>query len=128
MADARAVQPRPVELLAGIDLAQWRHIGMRQHVTRRDAVARHDVPREGDHRLHLFRREMRVTQRMAGIVDLDADGARIAVGLAFPARLPGMPGAHLFAHHLGDHALLVHQIVARHARSGLHSQAKRPLR
>src|SRR6185503_17046860 len=38
-ADPRGGQARPGELLAGIDLPLWRHVGMAEHAPRRNGVA-----------------------------------------------------------------------------------------
>jgi hypothetical protein len=53
MADAVGMQKTPVKLLAGINLAARRHIGMGQNVLGQNAVPRDDVPAQCRDRLHL---------------------------------------------------------------------------
>ena len=75
-------------------------------------MAAQNVAAKRLHRLHLRIGKFEVAELVAGIVDLDADRAGIEVGLAGPQALPGMPGALVLAHHLGDAPLLVDEIVA----------------
>ena len=84
VADAVAVKERPVELLARIDLAAGGDVRMGEHMGWRNGVAREDVGAEGDDRLHLAVRKGAVAQIVPGILDLDADRARVGVGLALP--------------------------------------------
>ena len=77
-----------------------------------DSVARHYILAELNHRAHLRLRKIGIAQRMAGIVDFDADRARIGVGLARPHGSARMPGAHLLANHLRDEAQFIDQVVA----------------
>ena len=48
------------------------------------------------------------------IDDLDADRARIDIGLAGPGRHAGVPGAPLLRHALHDAAVLEHHVMRRH--------------
>ena len=105
-------QPRPVELLAGIDLAERGDVGMREHVLGGDAMPSHDVGCERDHRPHLRLGEIRIAARWPDILDLDADRAIVDVALAPPIGDAGVPGAHLFRHHAGDRAVVVDDVVA----------------
>src|SRR4051794_23697945 len=52
---------------------------------------------------------------MAGIGDLDADGARVHVVLAAPERSPGVPGPTLLGHERNDASVGVDEVVRRHA-------------
>ena len=58
VADARLVQPRPGEALAGILLAAGRDVGVTEHAFRRDRPARGDVPAQPDHA-----RDLRLPER-----------------------------------------------------------------
>jgi len=84
VADAEAVQHLPGEFLPGIVLAGRRDVGMGEHPVGRDGVAAEDVLTQRRHRLDLDGGEGRVAEIMAGIGDLDADGARVDVGGAGP--------------------------------------------
>ena len=70
-----------------------------------------DGKRQCGTRRHLHVGKVAIAILVAGVLDLDADGAGIGVGLALPARHARMPGAAFLAHHLGDHAALVDEIV-----------------
>ena len=59
MTDAGLRKLTPRELLAGIDLAARRDIGMGKHAMRRDAVAVDDAPAEADDRIDLPAAESR---------------------------------------------------------------------
>ena len=62
----------------------------------RDRAALSDVAAERSDRLHLLRWKVRVAVLVAGVLDLDADGGRIDVGLARPVRRAGVPRAQAF--------------------------------
>jgi hypothetical protein len=72
-----------------------------------------DVARQQDHRRDLRLGEIGIAEVVAGIDDLDADGARVDVALPFPGRDPGMPGAPQLRHALNRAAILEHHIVRR---------------
>ena len=61
-------------------------------------------------------RKIRIAEIMPGIDDLDADRARVDVGVAAPDRYAGMPGAIGLLHELNDRAVLHHEIMRRHPR------------
>jgi hypothetical protein len=92
VADSRFMKGLPREELARVDLAEWGDVGMGENVLRRDDVAEQDVAAEGDDPVDLPVGESPVAEFVARIDDLDADGARIDVGLAGPVRLAGVPG------------------------------------
>ena len=112
MSDAGTRQPRPAELLAGIDLAARGHVGVGEHMVRRDAVAADDVEAERFDRRHLRLGEIGIAAVMPKIVDLDPDGAGIDVRAALPMGDARVPGAGCLGHHLGDGAIFAHHVMA----------------
>ena len=58
-----------------------------------------------DRRRDLPRRKIGIAEIVAGIADLDADGARVDVGVACPDRHAGVPGALRLRHELDDRAV-----------------------
>ena len=112
-ANPRLRQPPPVELLSGIAFALWRHVGMAQYAFGRNFfVTRENIETQSFHGIHLGGREFGVVEFVAGVVNLDADGAGVDIVLARPMGVARVPGAHVFGHHLRDAPLFVHQIVA----------------
>src|SRR5581483_11603898 len=99
MPDAMAREPRPIELLARIDLAARRNIGMRKHPLRANGPAPDNVACQSLDSAHLRLGEIGIAQLVTGIVDLDADGARVDVRGAAPVRDTRVPGPHLLCHH-----------------------------
>jgi hypothetical protein len=73
VASARLREPRPIELLAGIDLAPGRHVGMREDPLRRNSAPRSYVAAQRGDGLHLRRREIGIAVLVAGVLNLDAD-------------------------------------------------------
>src|SRR5690606_34273505 len=63
------------------------------------------------YRYDLTSRERRKICKWPAIDHLDADGIGVDVAHAFPRSLAGVPCAVGFAHHLGDAAILVNQVV-----------------
>src|SRR5450830_956618 len=94
MADAGFAQQLPGKLLARILLARRRHVGMSEDpVSGNRAAAGDDRFAERDHRRDLPQRKITIAEFVPRIDDLDADRARIDIGLAGPGRYAGMPGA-----------------------------------
>ena len=91
---------------------------MRQHPRRRNGVARLDAAAQSGHRRDLAFWKIGIAVIVAGIGDLDADRARINVGLARPEGSAGMPGAASFLHQLEDAAVLEHKVMRRHFARG----------
>jgi hypothetical protein len=87
---------------------------MSEDAIRRDGVALQDIDAERLDGLHLDIRKVWIVEVVAGIMDLDADGARIEIRLSGPKALPGMPCPHVFRDELRHDAVRVDQIVARH--------------
>jgi hypothetical protein len=83
-----------------------------QHAICRDAVAADNVGRKPLRRAHLGLGKIQIAQLMARIVDLNADGARVEVGLAGPMRHARVPGAHAFGNHLRYAAVAADHVVA----------------
>ncbi len=113
VADAFLREPAPVELLARIDLAPWRDVGVGEDALRPDAAALSDVAAERRDGLHLLQRKVGIAAVVAGVVDLDADRGRVDVALAGPVRGARVPGALRLRHHLRDDAGLVDDVVGR---------------
>src|SRR5690606_24497921 len=111
MADAGFGELPPGKLLAGVELAAWRDIGMGKHALRWNVVAGDDSATEPDDRCDLPAGKTPIAELVPGIDDLDADGVRIDVGDASPRTLAGVPGAVAFAHHLHDAAVLMNKIM-----------------
>ncbi len=63
-------------------------------------------------RRHLRLGERAVAELVARIDDLDADRARVDIGLAAPGRDTGMPGTPLLGHQAEDPAILLHHVVS----------------
>src|SRR5579871_2216106 len=105
------VQPLPRELLAGIELALRRYVGMRQHAVGPDPMALHDVAAQRNDSGDLRLRKIRISVTVARIGDLDADAARIDVAHTFPRRLTCMPGALRLRHKLENVAVLLHDVM-----------------
>jgi hypothetical protein len=57
---------------------------MGEDTIRRDHVTREEIAAKRDHGLDLRVREVRISEVMSGIGDLDTDRARIDVGLTGP--------------------------------------------
>ncbi len=75
-------------------------------------MARKDAARQIHQRRDLRLRKRLIAKFMAGIDQLDADGARVDVGLARPPRQPGMPGAQRLRH-MGIHTSIAPDGVMR---------------
>ena len=114
--DAGARKPLPIEPLAGVALAPRRDVGMRQHPLRWNGPAAQDVETQRLHRAHLRVGKFAIAELVARIVDLDADGARIEVGLTRPIALARVPGALALRHHLGDAPLFIDEVMGRDLR------------
>jgi len=78
---------RPILLARGCD------VGVRDHPVGRNPVTREDAAAERGHCGDLATWKFRVAVVVSGIGDLDADRARVEIGLARPRRFAGVPGA-----------------------------------
>jgi hypothetical protein len=87
---------------------------MREHAVGADVMALDDVAAQRDHGIDLGVRKIGIAEAVAAVADLDADRARIDVGLVFPARDAGVPGPARLWHELPDLAALVDDVMARH--------------
>src|SRR5579863_9782267 len=92
-ADAGAPQYVPRKILARIDLARRRDVGMGKHALWLDRVAGADVVDQRDDRGDLRFGERRRAAVMSRIDDFDSNRSRIEVGVPLPGADPGMPGA-----------------------------------
>jgi hypothetical protein len=114
MADAGGGEKRPGKALAGIELSPGRHVGMAEHAVGLYWMAPQNVAAEGAQRLDLRGGEIGEAAGMAGIGELDADGAGIDVGVAGPGGRAGVPGAALLRHERQDAAVRMDEIMRRH--------------
>lgn len=87
----------PVEAGAGVDLAAGGHVGMADHAARADLPAGHDLTQQAGQPVHLAQGKGAV----AGIGDLDPDGAGIDVIAPLPGPRTRVPGPAI----LGDQGL-----------------------
>lgn len=112
MTYARVMQLSPRKVLARIELAARRYIRMAKHALRRDHMSFQDGSRQVDDRSDLVWRIGWQIARVARIDDLDTDGTRIDVGLAFPVTPARVPGTQRFRHQLYNPAIFMNNIVA----------------
>src|SRR5262245_4824405 len=82
--DAGIVQRLPGKFLARILLARGRDVGVGEHAVRWNAVAREDAAAERRHGCDLTAWEIRIAVVVSRVDDLDADRARVEIGLARP--------------------------------------------
>src|SRR5580704_1265177 len=99
---------------------------MAKHAGGRDRVAGENAAAKGRYRRDLALWKIAVNEVVAGIGDLDADRAGIDIGVAGPARYPGVPGALALRHHLNDTAIFEDEIVRRHLARGSTQMLQRP--
>src|SRR5690606_15248870 len=83
----------PGKQLAGIDLARRGDVRMTDDIGPGDVVAANDVVEQRDERLDLRFGELAVAERVARVVELDADARRVHVPVTAPVARAGMPGA-----------------------------------
>ncbi len=72
-------------------------------------------------------REVPVAELVAGIDQLDADGAGVDVPLAGPAGHAGVPGAPVLGHQLEDPTVLLDHVVGAHLGGGVAETLQRRL-
>src|SRR5204863_7097138 len=101
---------RPGKLFARIFLAAWRDIRVCKHPLPRDMASPDDVAAERDDGIDLRVGKIAIAEFVPRVDDLDADGARIDVGRAFPRSGASVPGALRFRHHLDDATVLIDEI------------------
>jgi hypothetical protein len=111
--DAFARQPLPGKVFARILLACRRHVGMGEHTGSGDRAPDDDVAGQRDDRGNLRFRIGRQPAGMAGMSDLDADGAGVDVAHARPGSGARVPGPVGLRHHLHDASVLEHEVMGR---------------
>src|SRR5262249_13936611 len=111
MADTRLVELAPGKFLARILLAARRHVGMREHAVRSDAMPGGDIAAEHNHLANLRLGKVRIAELVPRIGDLDADRARVDVLLALPGGNSCMPRAPRLRHALDNAAILPDEIM-----------------
>ena len=92
-----------------------------------DRVAREDIVTEQDQGLDLRFGKIAIAELVAGIGDLDADRARVDVGLARPEGFAGVPGALAFVDQPERAPVLEDEIVRRDGGARIAQPAKRLL-
>ena len=121
-------QQTPVEQFPRILLPGGGDVGMANDIGGRDAVPRHNVLHQQQHRLHLRLGEGPVPELMPGIDDLDADAGGVDVADPAPVGQAGVPGPHLLRHHADHSSVLGHQIMGGNLRSRIGQPFKRCIR
>src|SRR5688572_12914679 len=119
MPDSSSGKLGPVELLAGIDLAAGSNVRVGYHAFRPYTAAHDDIAAQRSYRAHLLRRKFRISVLVAGILDLDTDGAGVDVRLTRPVRGTSMPSPRILGHHLRNPPGFVDNVVARHVAHGI---------
>ena len=117
--DSLPGQCGPGKQFAGIVLAHGRDIAMAQHAPGGNGVAGENAACQFDQRRDLRFGKGAIAEFMAGIDQLDADGAGIDVARAGPIGNARMPGAALFRHQRIDRAILVDHVMRRDFGGGI---------
>src|SRR5262249_7999374 len=82
--DPGIVQDLPGKFLARVLLARRRDVGMAKHAAGRNAMTGEDAAAERRPRRNLAARKLRIAMIVSRVGDLDADRARVDVGLTRP--------------------------------------------
>lgn len=114
-------QAWPIEPWTWVILATWGHVGMTNHAFGGNCPARHDAAHQSFQRCHLRLGKGVVST----IVQLYADGARVYIITTTPLSCPGVPGPHVFSHHLPTAAVSGNQVMRRHLGCGITQPLKR---